>query len=99
MAASAVDVRLAIAAGSGFCCSRMALISEMVRGGATRLAEASFASAAASALGCGADILSAENSAALGRAAIMAVLTQAWTRDLALPKQASCVPPACLQAI
>ena len=29
----------------------------------------------------------------------MAALTQDWTEiDLALPKQASCVPPACMQA-
>jgi hypothetical protein len=77
-------------------------MSEIVRGGATRLAAASLAISAALGLPAavgGAETLSAENNAAFGRAAIIALLAQEPTIALALSKHASWVPPLCLHAI
>src|SRR5882724_8637639 len=74
----------------------MAAMSEIVRGGATRLAGALLANAAASAaasLGLGAETFAASNSAAFGREAIIALWTHALTLGLALARQASWLPP------
>src|SRR5712671_4192844 len=73
----------------------MAAISEIVRGGATRLEGALLASAAISAAssGLGAETLAASNSAAFGRAAVMAPCTHALTLGPAFSRQDSRVPP------
>src|SRR5258707_15622219 len=74
----------------------MAAMSEIVRGGATRLAGALLANAAASAAaspGLGAETFAASNSAAFGREANIALWTQALTLGPALARQASRLPP------
>src|SRR3977135_1990269 len=73
----------------------MAAISEIVRGGATRLEGALRARAAISAAssGLGAEPLAASNSAAFGRAAAMALCTHALTLGPAFSRQVSRVPP------
>src|SRR6266436_3863817 len=74
----------------------MAAISEIVRGGATRLAGALLANAAASAAaspGLGAETFAASNSAAFGREANIALWTHALTLGPALARQASRLPP------
>src|ERR1700682_6638833 len=74
----------------------MAAMSEMVRGGATRLAGALLANAAATAAaspGLGAETFAASNSAAFGREANIALWTHALTLGLALARQASRFPP------
>src|SRR5713101_3265027 len=74
----------------------MAAMSEIVRGGATRLAGALLANAAASAaasLGLGAETFAASNSAAFGREANIALWTHALTLGPALARQASRFPP------
>src|SRR5467141_4645946 len=74
----------------------MAATSEIVRGGATRLAGALLANAAASAAaspGLGAETFAASNSAAFGREADIALWTHALTLGLALARQASRFPP------
>src|SRR3979409_1702706 len=74
----------------------MAAMSEMVRGGATRLAGALLANAAAFAAaspGLGAEPFAASNSASFGREADIALWTHALTLGLALARQASRFPP------
>src|SRR3979411_2081127 len=74
----------------------MAAMSEIVRGGATRLAGALLTNAAASAAaspGLGAETFAASNSAAFGREANIALWTQALTLGPALARQASRLPP------
>src|ERR1700704_5926273 len=81
----------------------MAATSEIVRGGATRLAGALLANAAASAAasaGLGAETFAASNSAALGREANIALWTHALTLGLALARQAFRLsPPPRMQAM
>src|SRR6266851_3903217 len=74
----------------------MAAISEIVRGGATRLAGALLANAAASAAaspGLGAETFAASNRAAFGCEANIALWTHALTLGPALARQASRLPP------
>jgi hypothetical protein len=74
----------------------MAVISETVRGGATRLTGALLAAVAASAAassGLGADTLAGSNSLAVGREAAIALCTQALTLGPAVARQASKLPP------
>src|SRR5712672_4392508 len=74
----------------------MAAISEIVRGGATRLAGALLANAAASAAaspGLGAETFAASNSVAFGREASIALCTHALTLGPALARQDSRLPP------
>src|SRR6267142_2836235 len=75
----------------------------IARGGATRLAGALLANAAASAAaspGLGAETFAASNSAAFGREANIALWTHALTLGPALARQASRLPPPpCMQAM
>src|ERR1700716_286070 len=74
----------------------MAATSEIVRGGATRLAGALFANAAASAAaspGLGAETFAASNSVAFGREASIALCTHALTLGPAHARQDSRLPP------